>query len=167
MEAHLADCAGCRSKLEEYRRVSSVLGSSAVLSLDEEAARERVWLRLQTGGSPGSASRTRIWRRSVTLPLPVAAAAAALLVVSLGLLWFNWGKTGAAVPEETMAQAKIDLDTQGIPPILDMNGMFQYLSQDDRGEVMILHLPESKSFTAVGEPAIIRAADYSRRSLNP
>ena len=50
---------------------------------------------------------------------------------------------------------------QTIVPITDLNGVLQYLGNDDSPDIMIIRLPESRSFMSSGEPAIIRAADYS------
>jgi hypothetical protein len=38
--------------------------------------------------------------------------------------------------------------------------MWQYLGGDDSGDIVIIRLPESRSFNSYGEPAIIRAAEY-------
>jgi hypothetical protein len=42
-----------------------------------------------------------------------------------------------------------------------MNGLLQLLGTDG-SDVLILKLPENRNFARSGEPAIIRAADYSR-----
>jgi hypothetical protein len=55
-------------------------------------------------------------------------------------------------------------DNQGIVPIQDMAGVLQYLSGQDYGDFMVIRLPESRSFSRIGEPALINAADYSRRT---
>jgi hypothetical protein len=49
-------------------------------------------------------------------------------------------------------------------PVADMNGVIQYLGNDDTADIVIIRLPESKSFMSFGEPAIVKAADYSGRS---
>jgi hypothetical protein len=52
-------------------------------------------------------------------------------------------------------------DIPEIFPDLDMASVLQYLNDRDSGEVLIIRLPESRSFLNYSEPAIIRAADYS------
>jgi len=49
-----------------------------------------------------------------------------------------------------------------IPAATDLNGVLQYLGADG-SDIIILRLPESRNFSRSGDPAIIRAADYSRR----
>jgi hypothetical protein len=45
-----------------------------------------------------------------------------------------------------------------------MENVLQYLSSRDNGEIIILRLPESRNFVNYGEPAIIKAADYTRQA---
>jgi hypothetical protein len=97
----------------------------------------------------------------VRIPLPAAAAAAALLVITLTLAAVNFAGRGGQEQESAMA-AGMNLDLQGILPVSDMNGVLQYLGNEDAGDIMIIRLPESKSFMSAGQPTIIKAADYSR-----
>jgi hypothetical protein len=43
-----------------------------------------------------------------------------------------------------------------------MDEVLRYLGKEDAGDIVIIKLPESKSFSSSGEPALIKAADYSR-----
>jgi hypothetical protein len=96
------------------------------------------------------------------VPLPAAAAAAALIVFALAMFWLKRPAEPAAMPNMILASEE-DLGPAGMAPVSDMNGVLQYLSGADSGDILILRLPESRNFTSSGEPAIIRAADYSRR----
>ena len=166
MAAHLAGCAACRTCLDQYRQVSLYLNTTAGPPPDEDAARERVWGRLQAWRYGRKAAP--LWSRSITLPLPAAAVAAALLAVSLGFAWFGRDQRGTpGLPEPSLANAGIDLDSQGMLPAADIDGILQYLGREEAGDIMVIRLPESKSFTSFGEPAVIRAADYSRRRQSP
>jgi hypothetical protein len=86
------------------------------------------------------------------VPLLVAAAA---LVLVFGV--FFAGNLRTAAPSATALSA---LDMQTIVPAADLNGIWQYLGNDDSGDIVIIRLPESRSFNSYGEPAIIRAAEY-------
>jgi hypothetical protein len=99
-----------------------------------------------------------IWRRRISIPLPAAAAAAVLLV--LAILWLRQPQEPAAIPGMMFATEEA---LPGLVPVSDMNGVMQYLGGFDSGDILILRLPESRSFVSSGEPAIIKAADYSRR----
>jgi hypothetical protein len=57
--------------------------------------------------------------------------------------------------------AGISLDVQGIVPAADMNGVLQYLGSEDSADFVIIRLPENKNFTRLGQPSIIKAAEYA------
>jgi anti-sigma factor RsiW len=158
LESHLSDCSACRERLEWLRRLSAVL--SEPLDCSVEPARRRVWQRLRS--SPAVAPERiwpqPIWSRSVRVPLPLLFAAAAL-VLAFGVFFVRTPR--AAAPGSAALSA---LDMQTLVPVTDLNGIWQYLGNDDSGDIVIIRLPESRSFNSYGEPAIIREADYSRRN---
>jgi hypothetical protein len=165
MEAHLETCAGCRQRLEAYRAFSSDAG---MIGEDEiGAAKERVWLKLtapapvKPGGNKGF-FRESLWNRSVTLPLP--AAAAIFIVIAFFAILSLRGQRVAVFSGTPPVASAIDMDVHGIAPVSDMNGVLQYLSSQDASEFMIIKLPESRSFSRFGEPALLKAADYSGNS---
>jgi hypothetical protein len=160
MEAHLDRCAGCRSKLEQYQRLSAFMTGTPE---DFSAARERVWLELGKAASGHLVRRrgARFWRQSVAIPLPAVIAAAALLALTFTLAVANLGSR-QAVPVEKAIAAGINLDVQEIVPVADMNSFLQYLGSEDSTDFMIIRLPETRSFSNPGQPLIIKAADYSR-----
>jgi len=60
--------------------------------------------------------------------------------------------------------AETEFDAPDIIPASNMESVLQYLGSRDNGEIIILRWPESRNFVNYGEPAIIRAADYSRQT---
>jgi anti-sigma factor RsiW len=167
MESHLAGCPQCRQRLETYRLVSgsAVRTEAAVM----EAAKARVWRNLETR-SRGSVKRSgpvnrgfSVWRRTISVPLPAAAAAAAVLVIACAALWVRRPVTPELLIPQMSLVPEESLEAPGIIPVADMNGVLQYLDSKDNGDVLILRLPESRSFTSSGEPVIVKAADYTRR----
>ena len=171
MESHIAACPACARRLEAYRRVS--LGKAAG-DAGLESAREHVWQKLeavvdravldrQRTGADIPSARPRVapvWRRSVSIPLPAAAAVFVLLVALAFLVVLRVTNT-EEISGMTFA-SDAELDVPGIIPVADMEDVLQYLGSRDNGEIIILRLPESRSFVNYGEPAIIKAADYSR-----
>jgi hypothetical protein len=132
------------------------------------AAHDRLWQKLeQRSGiideynrhSVWPAANNAVWHRRVSVPLP--AAAAIFLVIALAFL-FAMNRTGTNNASEIMLASEAEFDTPGIIP-MDMADVLQYLSSRDDGDILILHLPESRSFVDYSEPAIIKAADYSRQ----
>ena len=151
LESHLADCFVCAERLERLRCLSGALGEPADLSVGP--AQDRVWQRLRNP-APARIWPQPIWSRSVRVPLPLLFAAAALVLV-FGV--FLAGNSRPAAPSNTALSA---LDMQTLVPVTDLNGIWQYLGNDDSGDIVIIRLPESRSFNSYGEPAIIRAAEY-------
>jgi hypothetical protein len=127
--------------------------------------RERVWQKLESLGGPARPSLLSrgfpgagFWGRSVSIPLPAAAAAALFMVVLFAVLA---GRSPGGEAQDTAVAADLSQDMRGIVPVSDMQGVLQYLGDHDSADFVILRLPESRSFTSTGEPAIIRAADYT------
>ena len=191
IEAHFTQCSGCKEKLENFKRLQKLFQKdthirrtyvereagqpSVVEDTGEEdddaervliepemveAAKDRVWRSIQSGQSLRHYS---VWRRRLSVPLPVAAAAAIVLVF-LAALWLRGGFSfGSAEPS---ARANFVLASEeempAIIPAADMNGVLQYLGSDGT-DIIIMRLPESRSFLRSGEPEIINAAGYTRR----
>jgi anti-sigma factor RsiW len=163
MEAHLASCPQCVERLVALRRLTLRSGDDQALKMALNAAQERVWQRLSrlkpTEGMvwkqvPG------IWRRRVSVPLPAVAVAAAALIMAATLLLSQ--QTGPQTSDTmTVAQSP---QSMGVPvvPASTINEVLQYLGNKDATDIMLIRLPESKSFSSSGEPALIKAADYSR-----
>ena len=127
------------------------------------AARDRVWRRLRVSDAEDRRLRPadRLWGRRVSLPLPILAAGAAILCLAFAFVLTR--RTPQTFQnQEPMAAAR----TQGIVPVSDMNSVLQYLGNQDTTDIVIIRLPESKSFSCTGEPTIIKAADYSRRTAS-
>jgi hypothetical protein len=89
------------------------------------------------------------------VPLPaVAAVAAAALILAFGVFFVRSPRQASPADSALTYSA---LET--LAPASDLNGILQYLG-DDSPDIVIIRLPESRSFMSSGEPAIIRAADY-------
>jgi len=186
MENHFSNCSGCREKLDNYRQIhltmhqmmQQKLGNEAAAEdpPDEqdpiEAAKDRVWQNLLSAmQQPEQRLRRRgfarpsrgMWQRRLSIPMPAAAAAAIVLAV-LAALMLRGGFNRQL--NDPSANARMILASEealpAIIPAADMNGVLQYLGSDG-ADIIILRLPESSSFSSSGEPAILRAADYSRR----
>jgi hypothetical protein len=168
LESHLAECPRCLERLESYRAVSAAAADAESVRKEAafmEAAKERVWRDLEArrrfDGRFVRARGVSIWRRSVPVPVPAMAAAAAL-VIGLAVFWVHRPANPTVMPQMALV-SKEGFETPGIIPVADMNGVLQYLDSRDGEDTLVLRLPESRSFTASGEPVILKAADYTRR----
>jgi anti-sigma factor RsiW len=162
MEIHIAGCEICAKQMDEYKKNSLSLAPVNDELLD--GARQRVLQKLETGRfTSGRESRSAfvypVWKRRVSIPIP-AAAAVVFMLIALAFLWI----TRTPVKTETPNMA-ITAETEIIPDITAFSGMdsvLQYLGGSDTGDIIILKLPESRNFASYGEPAIVKAADYTR-----
>jgi hypothetical protein len=177
MEVHLAGCPECRAVLAKIENFSAVIREEPAYKtgFSPEEAEKRVWDALtgqvRSGGALLPSIRRdfllwrKAWNRTVTIPLP-AVAAAVFFILAFTLVLINRPSIPDKIPD-TVVSAGMDLDVPGIVPVSNMNDVLQYLGQDNSGtDFMIIRLPETKHFMSAGEPAIIRAADYSRRTGN-
>jgi anti-sigma factor RsiW len=185
MENHLASCSVCRKTVETWKRISGEMRVE-----EAPGSRERVWeavsRRIEGAGeanrfltgesfryaekSPGvkgnSSALGNLWRRRVILPFPAAAAiaaAAAAVVLVLGSMVFR-SSPAPVIPDlavSSLETAGIDMEMNNIRPISDVSGVLQYLESTDSNDIVIIRLPESRSFQSAGEPKMLRAADYS------
>ena len=167
MEAHLTECPVCMEKLNHYRQLFK---NPVVLEQDITEAKDRVWQNLQSRRRfqprGRSTHRSGFWQRKLSIPLP-AAAAAAVIIMLMAALWLRDGQVtndGFAYQHTDPADRAAffiaaEDEMPGIMPTADINGILQFLASDGT-EVIILSLPENRSFSRTGEPAIIRAADY-------
>jgi len=93
------------------------------------------------------------------VPVPAAAAAALAIAVIAALV----GGPLLSLGDKDQAIARLSSEVQDAIPISDMSGVLSYLeSQDNATDIVIIRLPDSRSFIPSGEPALVRAADYIR-----
>jgi hypothetical protein len=139
-----------------------------------QRAKDRVWAKIAgPEGESQKVSGFRLikrgrpagWNRTVSVPLP-AAAAAAVFVIAAFVVLFNIRQAGG-IPVQDPVSSAVGTDVQGIIPVTDMNGVLQYLSSQETADYMIIRLPESRNFSSSGEPALLKAADYTGRSVSP
>jgi hypothetical protein len=170
LEAHIGSCAGCRIRLERYGGIRSALAADGAAAA--QRAKDRVWagLAVSEREPPGltgfrliKKSGPPAWNRTVSVPLPAAAAAAAFIVTAFVILLSL--RQPAGVPAQEPVSSVVGTDVQGIIPVTDMNGVLQYLSAQETSDYLIIRLPESRNFSSSGDPALLKAADYAGRSV--
>jgi len=155
-----------------------------------EASMKRVWQKLEAGSNgtysyrirsygtrrqlmPAGISRQteNLWKRRLSIPLPAAAAAAIIIAFGVAVLF-----RGGSVNNNTLVNTRVgsadktnfipasEEEVSGVIPTGNISDVLQYLSSNGAEKIIILQLPESSNFSRAGEPAIIRAADYTRRN---
>ncbi|MCL2209276.1 MAG: zf-HC2 domain-containing protein [Treponema sp.] len=175
LESHLSECSVCREKLDSFRGFFNWKHDEQELM---EESKKAVWKKLQS--RPVQTLRTYnagVWQRKLSVPLPALAAAAAVVLLFGAMIWVRSGSANGGNTVNSFANAPNVLNAHvetgewvslnaydtipNMMPASDLNSVLQYLGSD-RAEIIIINLPES-NFTRSGEPAIIRAADYTEQ----
>jgi len=189
MEGHLNKCPDCKAKYENFKKLHELFKKDTTAKrtyvervIDEpsvertytedemQAAKERVWNKIEAGQKTSksryrkSRDSAQIWQRRLSIPIP-AAAAAAIIIAVVTVLWIR----GETFLQNGIHSASDKVDfilaaEEEIPilPTADIHGVLQYLASDG-SDIIILRLPETGNFSRSGDPAMIRAADYSRQ----
>jgi len=174
LESHLAECSMCREKLANFRQLFSKTDALEEQKLMEET-KDKIWRKLQLRRQMGTIRRRSrdysMWQRRISIPIPMAAAAAVVVMFMTAFVMFKGSSSNnngyayipvdAATTERmgfTVAAEKEELPN--IIPTADLSDVLQYLGSE-RSEIIIIQLPENNSFFRVGEPAMIKAADYN------
>ena len=173
-ETHINSCSDCRAKLEAYRSLrSDMCKDYPVFNNTFADTGDRVWAGLmqkipskQTAlytAKRGGNEHKRYFNHKIYLPFPVAAAAAAILIITAILAIRGLNKPVEQKYIDLMAG--IESERQEVfPDSDDLSEIIRYLASRESSDYLIIQLPDSRNFTNLGEPALIRAADYSRRN---
>ncbi len=179
MEAHVSQCTECQKLLKQYQFVSNAvhpennLTEPRIDSAEERAqerAQKRVWENLSLLDFGEKKRISQKWNRSVSLPLPAAAAAALVIAFMAAFIGNTFSRsqnvnTIASLDAQPVFSAnEAAFEARNMITSADLARIIQYLDEQEKGSnMMIINLPETEDFTISGEPALIRAADYSRR----
>ena len=153
--SHIEECSACRRELVGFQSLSGVLTSrSRDEETVEEAARMRVWRGIMRRRDKRSYLPPVL--RYLRMPLPVLLLVA---VLSMGL-----GAGGsvllvhrrAAVAEAPMPEIPAEVTIES------MDELLAYLKRSEKGINITIELPEEPLFIVVGEPQLLRAAEYRR-----
>ncbi|MCL1928828.1 MAG: zf-HC2 domain-containing protein [Treponema sp.] len=161
-EKHLEICPSCRKHLESYKVMRQRLKEASLVPdrpMDQTLmeAMERVWEKTGYVIRPRRHGVRRFWNGSLTIPVPIAAAAGLIMAIAFAAIIAFKQPAKVTEPPQLAGMEMQDM----IPVSADMASFFQYLSSDNSADMVIIRLPET-TFTNVGEPRMIRAADYTR-----
>ena len=203
LELHLESCTSCREIMQGYKNLGILLKEeekeSRIIS-----AMERVYEKLPQSrtdlisesvpdGLPDINIRRKsarksfpvslLWNRSVSLPMPIAAGALIIFLMTFIFGFYNSraglnndinlnGSLTTPVAENPIQNPVQSLDSMAVVSdflydgsiFQDMNSIIQYFSTQDGSDIVIISLPENRRFYHAGEPVLINANDYSRGS---
>jgi len=157
---HTESCGRCRERLERLRSLRALLHGDPepehqpAFERTREALHSRVWRSFKRGRS--------FWRTRVAVPLP-AAAAALVLLLGLGLL-LAVATVRLSLPWMTIRRQPTGVtEVQVAAPIKDLEALLRSLDSQPAIQEIVITLPEESTFLIMGEPRMLRAADYHER----
>jgi hypothetical protein len=156
LEKHLEDCPECRGRVEAYGAARRRLFPPVPEGLVKNSG-EQVWEKMAITIRPGR-TRSKFWSGSISVPLPVAAAAGLIMALAMAAL-ITLRQPVQAAPDPQLA----GLEMQDMIPASDMAALLQYLGSEGSPDMVIIRLPDT-TFKNAGEPQMLRAADYSRNA---
>jgi anti-sigma factor RsiW len=156
---HVSTCSRCRERLEQLRRLKELLRAETEPDYQQayqrtlEAVQSKVWQSFNRGRS--------FWRTRVAVPLPAAAAALALVLGMAVLLVI--ATVRPSLPWMTIKREPSGTtEVQVAAPIKALEALIRSLDAQPATQEIIITLPEDSKFILMGEPRMLRAADYHR-----
>ncbi len=155
---HVSQCAACQARLAHFSDLTSHLRD--LENFDMQASMTRSWEVIQAATGKRTVA---LWKRKIAVPVPVLAAAAAVLVCVFGIsIYFNVSGSPArqsAAPIAMQPQTEMSpVDFQ----VNNLNDLLNYLNSKDLGTNVTIQLPKGVDQLSVGKPQLIRAADFNR-----
>jgi len=185
---HIDCCDRCREILEGFRKISeglepeSVRRGVSVMVKAKDRVRERMFdAPVNARKRARNRSGFMLFRRSVSVPVPFAAAASLLVIFAFFMLFYELRSArrennfllsgapyaGSDIKDEALDYYLSNQDFSGggtgefMIPASDMNEVIEYLERADNGSY--IRLPERKEFRRYGEPKLIFAGDRPGR----
>jgi len=159
LEEHVGSCPECRALLERLEAVRRTLLEAPVP--DWRPAMERVRSSLVARGF-ASEKAAPVWRRRVSMPVPLAVAACLLVMVLAGAL-------AVSVIQSSFGMVRITRQGSGgteiriAAPVGDLEALLQSLDKDAGSLEGVIRLPKDVQLLPVGEPRMGKATEFSRR----
>jgi predicted anti-sigma-YlaC factor YlaD len=156
---HVASCVECRGEVARMEATQRALRREA--AGDWKEPMERVRRRL-LAREPRPAPRTAVWRRQVSLPLPVAALVA-VLFVSLGVsLILIASRHDMGYIRITKAPAG-GTEYQFAVPYDKVEMLLKSVGGGDANIESVMTLPKDVKLVPVGEPRMGKATEFPRK----
>ncbi len=146
---HVGGCEKCRNQLDSFGEVSRRLRHDPP-GLKE--SQERVWRKL--AARKENAAPLPLWKRRVSVPAPLMAAA--VVAVILGLTVFNLIPDKKAPSGNTPEVWTVQFEDHNLEDLAEL------LKNRDSQVQVFIELPTSSPMGLQGEPQLLRAADYRR-----
>lgn len=149
IQEHVAECEKCRDQINSYHEISRRLHHDPP-GLKE--SQERVWQKITA--REGMSTPVPLWKRRVSIPAPLMAAAVFAVIVGFTVFSIIPGKQAPSgnTPEVWTVQFENH----------DLEDLAELLKNRDSQVQVFIELPPSSPMGLQGEPQLLRAADYRK-----
>lgn len=154
---HLGECASCRQTCSELARLGKILHEDPPPNWRDALVRLRSRMYLL---ELKRVYRVPVWRKKVVVPVP-AIAAAALVVFFLGVSTLFLSMRADYRLMSIRTQPSGTTEVKITAPIQDLEHLLRSLDRNASKQEFIIQLPDEPRFYQVGEPQIVREADFS------
>lgn len=146
VEEHINACEKCRKTMAELKAVRSVLHREEDLPL----LRNKEYIKTRVFEYTAIKNRRRFWKRGLTLPVPLAATALALVFFLIGGITFlTINRNNAPVVAEQVNSRAIEIQAEEL-------ALLRKLMESDGVIVEVnMQLPEQREIKIIGEPQIL------------
>ncbi|MFP4644001.1 MAG: anti-sigma factor family protein, partial [Spirochaetales bacterium] len=154
VERQIAQDHEASRRLAEFRATSRALRSAP--QPDFEAARERVWERIEAAKQDIPAPN--MLHRRVSIPMPLAAAAAFVLLIS-GFLVSYFALSSGVFGRPDVAGSPERVITVGLDGNEETSDLLQALNSRETVRQVKIDMPENRRFHYGGEARLIKATE--------
>ena len=162
VEAHLSNCSECQNKISRLQKYRETLHEA------EESiytgSMDRVWNRLKEYREQAAAKQAPLITRRIQVPLPLAAAAVALLVL-LGFSSIFLMARGNLRMMKIITEPSGSKEIQVAAPIEDLEVILKSLDSHGFKKETLIELPGNSQFIILGEPVLLRADEFTRSTM--
>ncbi len=146
LEEHVRSCPRCREKMAELKTVRSLLHREEDLPL----LRNKEYIKTRVFEYTAIKDRRRFWRRGLTLPVPLAVTALALVFFLIG------GITFLSVNKSTPPAVAGQINSKAIEIQAEELALLRQLLESDGVVIEVnMQIPEQKEIKIIGEPQIL------------
>ena len=156
---HLASCSSCQAVHARMAETRRALKDEP--PVDWRAPMERVRHALRTRVPPVRLPEAPVWERKVSIPLPVAALAAAMVLFLGVTLAVTQLRPRIGLVRITKAPAG-GTEIQISAPISELETLLKSVGAEDSAREDVILLPKNVRLLPVGEPRMGKAAEFPK-----
>jgi hypothetical protein len=158
IEEHLQSCVLCRSAVQALLDLGNLVRTAE--EPDHASAMAAVERRIADMRNLSDQRRGSFWRRPITIPMPVAGMAAALIIF-LGTAYAVTFMRREFRPVMIKIQPSGVTEVQISAPVADIEKLLKSLEKGDSSLNDVWQLPKNSRFSKVGEPTFLRETDFT------